>query len=161
MNVIIDATGIKGDFLQWMAESVKAADAIILLLTPKYEQSVNCGVEAKFAHDRKKKIIPLVGERGYAGGDGWLAMLIADKIRYNVVDDFDTSMANILLRELVVVPKPLDLSRPDPLTEMNEAAAKRHLAKIVDMLKRYGRTDKDVAYQGCEAIWNPVYNQFQ
>ena len=43
VNVIIDVGGIMGDFLQWMAESVNVSDFIILLLTPKYEQSKNCG----------------------------------------------------------------------------------------------------------------------
>ena len=116
VNVIIDAGDIKGDFLQWMAESVKAADAIILLLSPKYEQSVYCQKEAKFADSLGKKIIPLVGELGYTSGDGWLAMLIGGQIRYDIVNDFETTMANILRRELNVIPSttPKELSSFDP-----------------------------------------------
>ena len=102
VNVIIGAGGIKGGFLEW---KVKAADAIILLLTPKYEQSKDCQKEAKFAKCLGKKIIPLVGERAYTGGKEWLAILIVGLMYYDILDDFETSMDNILRREMNVVPK--------------------------------------------------------
>ena len=106
VRVTMNEGEVKGDPFQWMVDSVKASDAIILVLTPKYEQSKNCEREAKFAHDLGKKMIPLVGERNYTGGDGWLATLIAGKLWYDIVNDFDTSMSNILRRELdILIPK--------------------------------------------------------
>ena len=61
LKVLIDTEGIRSEFLQWKGDAVKSSDAVILLLTPKYEQSKNCLFEAKLAHELGKKIIPLVG----------------------------------------------------------------------------------------------------
>jgi hypothetical protein len=100
VEVIIDDGGIHGDFLDWMAKSVAASDAVILVLTSKYEVSTNCRVEAQRAHELKKKIIPLVGEAGYSGGDACLSILVAGKIRYDVLAAFEENMNNIVEREL-------------------------------------------------------------
>ncbi|HYE72208.1 MAG TPA: toll/interleukin-1 receptor domain-containing protein, partial [Blastocatellia bacterium] len=100
ITVLIDVGAIKGDFLQWMADSVRAADAVLLVMTKSYEQSTNCAAEAKLAHELKKEIIPLVGERGYIGGDGWLRLITAGKIRYDILDDFEQSLSTIIYREL-------------------------------------------------------------
>ena len=43
--------------------------------------------EAKFAHGQSKKIFPFMGERGYTGGVGWLGMLTAGKILYDIVNE--------------------------------------------------------------------------
>jgi len=102
IHVIIDRGGIKADFLDWMADAVKRADVMFLIITPKYAESKNCKAEATFAHEKKKKIVPLVGERGFTGGDGWLSILIAGKIRYDIVDDFNNSLETIVERELDV-----------------------------------------------------------
>jgi len=100
IRVIIDRGGIKGDFLQWMADSVKISNPIFLIITEKYAESKSCRLEANFAHENNKRIVPLVGERGYTGGGGWLSLLISGKIRYDLVDNFEGNMATIVEREL-------------------------------------------------------------
>jgi hypothetical protein len=100
-TVIIDTGGISGNFLEWMNESVEKCDAMLVLLTPKYETSKNCEKEACRAHDLKKRIIPLVGEKGYSGG-GWLSMIIAGLLRYDIYSDdiFESNMERMMEREI-------------------------------------------------------------
>jgi hypothetical protein len=100
IEVIIDDVGIHGDLLDWMAHSVAASEAIILLLTHKYENSKNCRAEAEYAYELNKKILPLVGEVEYTAGSTWLSILISGKYRYNVLGAFEAEMNKLVQREL-------------------------------------------------------------
>lgn len=46
-------------------------------------QSINCQAEAEYAFRLKKKIIPLILEKGYENVKGWLGLIIGDKIFIN------------------------------------------------------------------------------
>jgi hypothetical protein len=87
-NAIMDMTGIHGNFLEWMEESVQASDALLLLVTPKYQMSTNCRAEACRAHELKKKMVPITLDPLYSGA-GWLAPMIAPSVRQNELNRFD------------------------------------------------------------------------
>jgi hypothetical protein len=84
----MDMTGIHGNFLEWMEESVQASDALLLLVTPKYQMSTNCRAEACRAHELKKKMVPITLDPLYSGA-GWLAPMIAPSVRQNELNRFD------------------------------------------------------------------------
>jgi hypothetical protein len=58
-----------------MAKAVEGAQVVLMCVTEKYRQSVNCQAEAQYAFRMNKKIIPLIMQSGYASVDGWLGKL--------------------------------------------------------------------------------------
>jgi len=100
IRVIIDHGGIKSNILAWMADAVTNADVILLIITQKYTNSESCKQEAAYAHEMKKKIVPLIGEPNYKLGNDWLSLLISGRMRYDILNDFNESMSKIRDREL-------------------------------------------------------------
>jgi hypothetical protein len=100
-NVIMDIEGIKGNFLTWMEQSVRASHAIILVITPKYQSSKNCEKEACRANALNKKLVPIMLDPDYKG-DAWLAMLIAGLMFYDgsTPGALQESLRTIVDREL-------------------------------------------------------------
>jgi hypothetical protein len=100
-KVIIDTGGISGNFLEWMNESVEKCDAMVVVLTEKYQNSKNCEKEACRAHELKKRIIPVVAQESFTA-TGWLSMVIAGLLRYDIHNDhlFEANMERILEREI-------------------------------------------------------------
>jgi hypothetical protein len=46
-----------------------------------YKESTNCRMEAQYAHQREKDMVPLMVEEGYRA-DGWLGMLLGTRLYY-------------------------------------------------------------------------------
>ena len=69
-KVWIDVDEIHGSSLEAMARAVESSDYILMCVTEKYRQSVNCQAEAQYAFKLKKKIIPLVMQKGMENING-------------------------------------------------------------------------------------------
>ena len=50
-------------------------------ISKAYKESTNCRLEAQYAHQREKDMVPLVVEEGYRP-DGWLGMLLGVRLWY-------------------------------------------------------------------------------
>ncbi len=79
-KVWIDVSEIHGSSLDSMAKAVEEASCILMCVTEKYRQSLNCQSEAQYAHRLNKVIIPLIMQSGYHHVKGWLGIIIGDKI---------------------------------------------------------------------------------
>lgn len=75
MKVWIDVEEIHGSSLDSMAKAVENAEIVLICVTEKYRQSLNCQAEAQYAFRINKKIIPLIMQKGYGSVDGWLGEL--------------------------------------------------------------------------------------
>lgn len=76
----IDVSEIHGSSLDSMAKAVENAEFVLICVTEKYRQSINCQSEAQYSFRLQKKIIPLIMQKGYQAVDGWLGFIIGDKI---------------------------------------------------------------------------------
>lgn len=99
-----------GDTLEAMATAVSKAGVVLMLVTLKYKESANCRREASYANDLKKPIVPIIMETNYKpdGSWGWLGLIIAGKLYYNLSDwDRREDQISELLRapELQSIPK--------------------------------------------------------
>lgn len=64
LKVWIDVEEIHGSSLDSMARAVENAKCVLICVTEKYRQSLNCQSEAQYAFRLNKKIIPLVMQKG-------------------------------------------------------------------------------------------------
>ena len=83
VKVWIDVDDIHGSSLDAMAKAVENSSCILICITEKYRQSVNCQAEAQYAFRLNKKIIPLIMQTGYESVQGWLGIIMGDKIFVN------------------------------------------------------------------------------
>ena len=79
-KVWIDVNDIHGSSLNAMAEAVEKSYVVLICITEKYRQSVNCQAEAQYAFKLNKPIIPLIMQKGYENVSGWLGMIMGDKV---------------------------------------------------------------------------------
>ncbi|CAF0878261.1 unnamed protein product [Brachionus calyciflorus] len=79
-KVWIDIDEIHGSSLDSMAKAVEDAQVILMCVTEKYRQSLNCQSEAQYAFRLNKPIIPCIMQKGYGSVTGWLGFIIGDKI---------------------------------------------------------------------------------
>jgi hypothetical protein len=82
-KVWIDVNDIHGSSLDAMAKAVEDSFCVLMCVTEKYRQSVNCQAEAQYAFKLNKKIIPLIMQKGYENVQGWLGIIMGDKIFIN------------------------------------------------------------------------------
>ena len=96
-RVWIDVNEIHGSSLEAMAKAIETSDIILLCITEKYRQSINCQAEAQYAFKLQKHIVPLIMQEGYERVDGWLGMIIGDKIYINFIKyDFIEAFRRLL-----------------------------------------------------------------
>jgi hypothetical protein len=89
-KVWIDVNDIHGSSLDSMARAVEDARTVLICITEKYRQSLNCQAEAQYAFKMNKHIVPLIMEKGYENVKGWLGIIMSDKIFVNFTKyDFD------------------------------------------------------------------------
>lgn len=66
----IDVENIAGSSLESMAEAIEKSFCILMGMTEKYKLSPNCRLEAEYAVQLNKPIIPLILQQGYKP-NGW------------------------------------------------------------------------------------------
>ncbi|XP_045181801.2 uncharacterized protein LOC123540650 [Mercenaria mercenaria] len=78
-KVWMDVDEMCGSTLQAMADAVENATVVLLCYSRRYKESDNCRLEAEYAHERKKPIVPLKMELNYKP-DGWLGLMLGSKL---------------------------------------------------------------------------------
>jgi len=84
-QVWIDVDDMQGhtSTLEAMAHAVENASHVVVALSPGYKESPNCRLEAEYAVQKNKRVIPIVVHPGYKP-DGWLGILLGAKLFYDL-----------------------------------------------------------------------------
>ena len=77
----IDVEKMQGSTVEAMANAVEGAAAMCYGISRAYKESANCRLEAQYAFQREKDMVPLMVEEGYRA-DGWLGMLLGVRLYY-------------------------------------------------------------------------------
>lgn len=80
-TVWIDIEKMQGSTVEMMAAAVEDAAVLVYGISRAYKESVNCRLEAQYAFQRQKEMVPLMLEEGYRP-DGWLGMLLGTRLWY-------------------------------------------------------------------------------
>jgi hypothetical protein len=64
-----------------MSEAVEGADVILIGISNAYKESGNCRLEAQYAMQQKRDMIPLILQQGYQA-KGWLGLILGSKMYY-------------------------------------------------------------------------------
>eukprot|EP00198_Chlamydomonas_reinhardtii_P014011 XP_001703348.1 predicted protein [Chlamydomonas reinhardtii] len=78
----MDIEKMSGSTLEAMALAVEGAAAVLLCISKRYKESQACRAEAEYAYQQRKRIIPIMMERGYRP-TGWLGILIGTKLYFD------------------------------------------------------------------------------
>jgi hypothetical protein len=78
----IDIEKMQGSTVEAMAGAVENAAVMCYGISRAYKESTNCRMEAQYAHQREKDLVPLMVEEGYRA-DGWLGMLLGMRLWYS------------------------------------------------------------------------------
>jgi hypothetical protein len=65
-----------GNSLDTMANAIDQSFCVLVCVSEKYRQSINCQCEAQYAHKMNKPVIPCVVQQGYESCGGWLGRLL-------------------------------------------------------------------------------------
>ena len=88
-----------------MADAVEEAAVVCYGVSQAYKESTNCRMEAQYAHQQEKDMVPLMMEDGYRA-KGWLGMILGMRLWYGFYgatvesDDAFEDKVNELCREL-------------------------------------------------------------
>jgi hypothetical protein len=78
----IDVEKMKGSTVEAMADAVEGAAVMLYGISRAYKESANCRLEAQYAFQREKDMVPLLVEEGYRA-DGWLGMFLGTRLYYS------------------------------------------------------------------------------
>lgn len=81
-KIWIDVHDIHGSSLEAMAKAIEESKGVLICMTEKYKMSSNCRLEAEYALQINKPIIPLIMQKNYQP-DGWLGLILGAKIYVN------------------------------------------------------------------------------
>ena len=79
--VWVDTEQMKGATVDTMALAVEGSAVVLIGVTQFYKESSNCRMEAQYALQKKKAMIPLMLMKGYEA-DGWLGLLLGTSMWY-------------------------------------------------------------------------------
>ena len=79
--VWIDVEKMQGSTVEAMAAAVEDAAVVCYGISNAYKESTNCRLEAQYAFQQKKDMVPLMLEEGYSP-NGWLGMLLGVRLWY-------------------------------------------------------------------------------
>ena len=77
-RVWMDLEQMGGSTLETMAKAVENSSVVLVCVSERYKESLNCRSEAEYTYKLEKDIIPLMMQRNYKP-DGWLGMLLGTK----------------------------------------------------------------------------------
>ncbi len=83
LKVWIDMKDKHEPNLDAMATAIENSFCVLICVSEKYRQSINCQAEAQYAFHMKKMIIPLIMQNGYELVQGWLGIIMTKKICVN------------------------------------------------------------------------------
>eukprot|EP01046_Picozoa_sp_COSAG06_P045606 COSAG06_NODE_6331_length_2978_cov_343.444290_2_plen_382_part_00 len=79
--VWVDTEQMKGATVDTMALAVEGSEVVMIGVSRAYKESSNCRMEAQYALQKKKALIPLMLTQGYEA-DGWLGLLLGTSMWY-------------------------------------------------------------------------------
>jgi hypothetical protein len=79
--VWVDTEQMKGATVDTMALAVEGSAVVLLGVSRAYKESSNCRMEAQYALQKKKPLVPLMLVEGYEA-DGWLGLLLGTSMWY-------------------------------------------------------------------------------
>ena len=79
--VWIDIEKMQGSAVEAMADAVEDAVVMCYGISRAYKESANCRLEAQYAYQQKKEMVPLMMQEGYSA-NGWLGMLLGVRLWY-------------------------------------------------------------------------------
>eukprot|EP01047_Picozoa_sp_COSAG01_P096311 COSAG01_NODE_26833_length_701_cov_3062.495017_1_plen_225_part_01 len=79
--VWIDIEKMQGSTVEAMADAVEDAAVVCYGISNAYKESVNCRMEAQYAFQQQKEMVPLMLEEGYRA-KGWLGMILGMRLWY-------------------------------------------------------------------------------
>eukprot|EP00732_Lithocolla_globosa_P001385 Lithocolla_globosa_v1_NODE_682_length_3441_cov_30.890068.p1 type:complete len:886 gc:universal NODE_682_length_3441_cov_30.890068:3024-367(-) len=85
-SIWVDVEHMSGDTNAAMADAVEGSQVVLMCCSEAYSKSANCRLEAMYAKDKGKLIIPLKMESGDLSG--WLGFLMAGKLWFPFWQEF-------------------------------------------------------------------------
>jgi len=133
----VDTEQMKGATVDTMALAVEGSEVVLIGVSRAYKESSNCRMEAQYALQKKKALVPLMMTEGYEA-DGWLGLLLGTSMWYGFYGEtllsgsaFDGRM-DALSRDIgsrgradAVVPDgsvPADVTRHTPITAQSSVS---------------------------------------
>ena len=97
LKVWIDVDNMEGDLSDAMSDAVEHAMIVVPFLTQKYQDSENCQLELKYAHNQKVQILPIMAENSWRPSR-WLGFLVNSKlyVDFRKEKQFDDSIQLLL-----------------------------------------------------------------
>jgi hypothetical protein len=80
-NVWIDIEKMQGSTVEAMSAAVEDCAVMCYAISEAYKESTNCRMEAQYAFQQQKDMIPLIVEEGYSA-KGWLGMMLGVRLWY-------------------------------------------------------------------------------
>jgi hypothetical protein len=84
--VWVDTEQMKGATVDTMALAVEGSAVVLIGVSRAYKESSNCRMEAQYALQKKKPLVPLMLVDGYEA-DGWLGLLLGTSMWYALYGD--------------------------------------------------------------------------
>ncbi|CAF1078035.1 unnamed protein product, partial [Rotaria sordida] len=78
-RIWLDRNNMYGSATRAMAHAIENSEFVFICMSDSYKQSGFCEMEANYAFQRKRCLIPLIVKGPYRA-DGWLGLIIANKI---------------------------------------------------------------------------------
>ena len=101
-----------GSLNQSMATAVEQSAVVLICYSFGYRWSVNCKKEAEYAEVRKVPLIFVRAEENYQP-DGWLGLLLGQKLYIDLIKDFDQKSAELIIHINKLRSQP---NKPSPVT---------------------------------------------
>ena len=79
--VWVDTEQMKGATVDTMALAVEGSALVLIGVSRAYKESSNCRMEAQYALQKKKPLVPLMLTQGYEA-DGWLGLMLGTSLWY-------------------------------------------------------------------------------
>ena len=105
--VWVDTEQMKGATVDTMALAVEGSEVVLIGVSRAYKESSNCRMEAQYALQKKKALVPLMLTKRYEA-DGWLGLLLGTSMWYAFYGETLSSVAvfddrmDALVREIGV-----------------------------------------------------------
>jgi hypothetical protein len=95
--VWVDTEQMKGATVDTMALAVEGSAVVLIGVSRAYKESSNCRMEAQYALQKKKPLVPLMLVEGYEA-DGWLGLLLGTSMWYGFYGDMLSSESSFASR---------------------------------------------------------------
>ena len=99
-KVWVDAEEISGNYLETIARGIEQWGAFIICMSSEYQASPDCRMEAEYAYSKGKPVIPVITEQGFKP-TGWLGLLVAGKVNYDLTGEKYYASYDLLMRTML------------------------------------------------------------